>query len=244
MSAADSRPLAGRVVLVAGAHGGYGSQVSLACARAGAALVLLGRRVPRLNRINDQVLAEGGEAWLYPFDLEGASPADHFELAQRIEDGPGRLDGLVHCAAGFPGLTPLEHTDPAAVARDLHVNLTARIWMTRACLPLLKRAEDAAVVFLVDDTGPETVAYRGGYGIAQHGIEALVRTLHAETAGSPLRVCGLRPRPMRTPLRARMIAAEGDRQAVDPASQARACVELLGPAGADWRGRIRDLRAE
>ena len=55
-AAAVARPaLAGRVVLVVGAHGGLGQAASLACAKAGADVVLLGRRVPRLNRLLDAV---------------------------------------------------------------------------------------------------------------------------------------------------------------------------------------------
>ena len=80
MSALPSLPEAGalarRVVLVSGAHGGLGQAASLACARAGATVVLLGRKVPRLNRLFDRIVAEGGEALLYPLDLEGASPDD------------------------------------------------------------------------------------------------------------------------------------------------------------------------
>src|SRR5690606_30975549 len=77
--------LAGRVVLVAGAHGGLGAAASLACARAGATVVLLGRKVPKLTRLGDALAAEGPEPLLYPLDLEGASPDDYAELAARIE---------------------------------------------------------------------------------------------------------------------------------------------------------------
>ena len=97
--------LAGRVVLVAGAHGGLGSAASLACARAGASVVLLGRRLPKLNRLYDSIAAEGAEPLLYPLDLEGASPDDYAELASRLQSEFGRLDGLLHCAAEFRGLT-------------------------------------------------------------------------------------------------------------------------------------------
>src|SRR3546814_12919857 len=86
-----------------------------------------------------------------PFDLEGASPDDHAGLARRIEEGFGRLDGLLHCAADFHGLTSLERSDPARFARAVHVNLTARAWLTQACLPLLRKAPASAVVFAVDD---------------------------------------------------------------------------------------------
>ena len=231
-------PLAGRVVLVVGAHGGLGREASLACAAAGARLVLLGRKVPRLNRVHDAIAAQGGEAALYPLDLEGAGPDDYAEMLERIEAGFGRLDGVLHCAANFPGLTPIEHTDPAAFARAIHVNLTARWWLTQACLPLLRKSEDAAVVFAIDDPARTSQAYWGGYGIAQSGQEALVAMLHSELATTAVRVSGLRPGPMRTPLRAQAYMDREGPEAADPAVYAKACVNLLSAAGEAHRGRI------
>ncbi len=234
-AAVASAALAGRVVLVSGAHGGLGSAASVACARAGATVVLLGRKLPKLNRLydliqNDAIKAEAAEPLLYPLDLEGASPDDYAELATRLEAELGRLDGLLHCAAEFRGLTPLEHTAPAAFARALHVNLTAPWWLTQACLPLLKQAGDGAVVFALDDPARVGNAFWGGYGVAQHGLAALVAMLQRELANSPVRVEGLRPGPMRTGLRARAYVDDADRAARDPGHYADACVRLLAGA--------------
>ena len=234
-----ARPaLAGRVILVAGANGGLGQAASLACAQAGARLVLLGRRVPKLNRLLDAIDKAGAEASAYPLDLEGAAPDDYAQMVERIGAAYGQLDGVLHCAAEFRGLTPLLHTDPADFARAVHVNLTARWWLTQACLPLLEQREDAAVVFAIDDISRVGGAYWGGYGIAQHGLIGLVHMLQAELAHSPVRVSGLQPGPMRTPLRARAYAADEDRQARDPATYAAHCVALLSAAGAAHRGQV------
>ena len=229
--------LAGRVVLVAGAHGGLGSAASMACARAGARVVLLGRRMPQLNRLYDGMAAEGAEPLLYPLDLEGASPDDYAEVASRIEGELGRLDGVLHCAAEFRGLTPLLHTDPADFARALHVGLTAKWWLTQACLPLLSKASDPAVVFALDDLALTGKAFWGGYGIAQHGLATLVGMLQAELGAQGVRISGFQPGPMRTGLRGRAYVADQDKDARDPAVYARACVELLSPQGAAYRGR-------
>ena len=234
-----ARPaLAGRVILVAGANGGLGQAASLACAQAGARLVLLGRRVPKLNRLLDAIDKAGAEASAYPLDLEGAAPDDYAQMVERIGAAYGQLDGVLHCAAEFRGLTPLLHTDPADFARAVHVNLTARWWLTQACLPLLEQREDAAVVFAIDDISRVGGAYWGGYGIAQHSLIGLVHMLQAELAHSPVRVSGLQPGPMRTPLRARAYAADEDRQARDPATYAAHCVALLSAAGAAHRGQV------
>lgn len=239
-AASDVLPgaLAGRVVLVVGAAGGLGEAASLACAEAGASLVLLGRRVPKLNRLHDRLQKAGAAPALYPLDLEGASPDDHAELAARIEAEFGRLDGILHVAASFDGLTPLELTDPAAFARALHVNLTARWWLTQACLPMLRRAGDASVVFAIDDPARTSAAYWGGYGLAQAGLSALVGMLQAELGDAPVRVSGLLPPPMRTPLRARAHVEAEDRIARSPTEVAARCVALLSPAGAPHRGQL------
>ena len=233
-----ARALEGRVVLVAGAHGALGHASALACAGAGATVVLLGRKVPKLNRVYDAVVRQNGEALLYPLDLEGATPDDYADMAERIESALGRLDGVLHCAADFPGLTPLENTDPAAFARALHINVTARWWLTQACLPLLRRAEDGAVVFVVDQAAQSGLPYWGGYGIAQSALGALIQTLHTELMHSNVRVAGLAPGPMRSPLRARVFVEADTGVARDPAEVAPACVHLLSAVGADRRGTL------
>ena len=232
-------PLQGRVILVVGAGGGLGASAAQACAQAGATVVLLGRRLSRLNRVYDAVAAAGPEPLIYPLDLEGATPDDYAEMAQRIEAALGRLDGVLHCAADFHGLTPAQAADPAHFARALHVNLTARAWLTQACLPLLKVREDAAVVFVVDDPARVGQAYWGGYGAAQYGVRGLLDSLHDELKSGPVRVAGLMPGPMRTALRARAFTHHEDTQALPAAAWAGACVDLLGEQGQQWRGQVR-----
>ena len=237
------RALDQRVVLVSGAHGGLGSAAAVACARAGATVVLLGRKLPKLNRVYDAVAQAGAEPLLYPLDLEGASPDDYAELADRLRSELGHLDGVLHCAVEFKGLTPLEHTDPAAFARVVHVNLTAPWWLSQACLPLLRQAQDAALVFALDDLERVGQPYWGAYGIAQHGLAAMVGMLHAELASSSVRVSALQPGPMRTGLRSRAYADDNDLQAREAADYADACVTLLSSAGAAHRGQVWKVRA-
>ena len=237
------RALDQRVILVSGAHGGLGSAAAAACARAGATVVLLGRKLPKLNRVYDAVAQAGAEPLLYPLDLEGASPDDYAELADRLRSELGHLDGVLHCAVEFKGLTPLEHTDPAAFARVVHVNLTAPWWLSQACLPLLRQAQDAALVFALDDLERVGQPYWGAYGIAQHGLAAMVGMLHAELASSSVRVSALQPGPMRTGLRSRAYADDNDLQAREAADYADACVTLLSSAGAAHRGQVWKVRA-
>ncbi|KAB7764078.1 SDR family NAD(P)-dependent oxidoreductase [Xanthomonas maliensis] len=230
--------LSGRVVLVSGAGGGLGAAAARACAEAGATVVLLGRKLRALERVYDAMAALGAEPLLYPLDLAGATPEDYAELAQRLRSELGGLHGLLHCAADFPGLTPIELAAPEDVARVVHVNLTARLWLTQACLPLLREQQDAAVVFVLDAPARVGQAYWGAYGAAQHAQRGVLASLHHETAAGPVRVAGLQPGPMRTALRARAFLHQDDTEAVAPARYAPACVTLLSADGAAHRGAI------
>ena len=236
----EDRALDGRVILVAGAAGGLGSAASVACAQAGATVVLLGRKVAPLNRVYDAANAVGPEPLLYPLDLVGATPDDYAELAQRIETELGRLDGILHCAAEFKGLTPLLHTDPADFARAIHVDLTARWWLTQACLPLLAKSDAGAVVFALDDPLRTDGAFWGGYGLAQSAQASLVSMLQAELGEHGPRISGLRPGPMRTALRGKAYQPNADAEARAATDYAAACVDLLSSIGSAARGRIVD----
>ena len=241
MSAVQSRAgqaQAGRGILVAGAAGGLGSAAAVACAQAGATVVLLGRKVAPLNRVYDAVKAVGPEPLLYPLDLVGASPDDFDELAQRLEAELGCLDGVLHCAAEFKGLSSIENTAPEDLLRALQVNLVAPLLLPRALLPLLRQRADAAVVFVLDDPARSSRAFWGGYGIAKQGLVGALEVLHQETEGSAVRIHGLQPGPMRTALRGKAWFAENPGDIPDAADYAPACVHLLSAAGAPLRGRI------
>lgn len=235
---AAPRPLKDRVILVTGAHGGLGAEAAKACARAGATVVLLGRKVPKLGRVYDAIKALGPEPALYPMDLAGADPTDFETLADTIGRELGRLDGVLHCAADFVGLTPLENTPPEQFARQVQVNLHARWFLTQACLPLLRKSDDAAVVFVLDDPARVLRPYWGAYGLTQLAGEGLVRMLHEETDTTVVRVSGLRPGPMKTPLRSRAFVDEAKLRVPGPEAYAAACVLLLSAEGAAHRGTI------
>lgn len=234
--------LAGRVILVAGANGALGEAVARGCAGAGATVVLLGRRVPKLTKLYDALEAGGAaQPAIYPLDLAGATPDDYADLAATIEREFGRLDGIAHCAAEFKGLVSLENTPAEDWARALHVNLTAPLQLTRACLPLLRQRDDAAVVFVLDDPARIGRALWGGYAVSKAGLAGLVDVLRDELEASPVRVHGVTPGPMRTALRGKAYFAEDPGSVPEASAYAPTLVRLLGAEG---RGAPAHVRAE
>lgn len=238
--AADA--LAGRVVLVTGAYGGLGSAVARAAAHAGATVVITGKRKRQLEQLYDAMVAEGlPEPVIHPLDMEAATPADYGALAEGLERDFGRLDGIVHAAASFAGLTPIAMHKPDDWLRAMHVNVSAPFALTQACMPLLLRAPDSAVVFVLDNPALLQRAHWGAYGVSKAALERLVAILHQETDESTLRTHALLPAPMRTALRRLAYFGEDTMQLPLPDASATAAVYLLGADAAPARGAVLDL---
>lgn len=240
--AADT--LADRVVLVTGAYGGLGGAAARAATRAGASVVITGKRKRQLEKLYDAMREEGlAEPVIHPLDMEVATPKDYVALADGLERDFGRLDGIVHCAASFAGLTPIAMHRPDDWLRAMHVNVNAPFALTQACMPLLNQASDSAVVFVLDNPELLQRAHWGGYGVSKAALERFVAILHEETDESPLRVHAMLPAPMRTALRRLAYFGEDILLRPTPDVSAAAAVYLLAAQALPARGSVLDLRS-
>ncbi|MEZ5589456.1 MAG: YciK family oxidoreductase [Gammaproteobacteria bacterium] len=224
-----------RIILVTGAGDGIGRCLALQCARYGATLVLLGRTIRKLEQVYDEIEQNGGvQPAIYPMNLEAATPKDYLDLAQVLDKEFGRLDGLVHNAVFFQGLTPIANTTTEAWFRSLQVNLNAPFLLTQALLDVLAKSADASVIFTADSVSERGQAYWSGYAAAKGGIASLMKMLASELeTNTTIRVNSVDPGPVRT--RLRMVAYPAlDRSSwVEPDAILAPYLYLLGP---DSRG--------
>ena len=227
-----------RVIVVTGAGDGIGRATALAAAAQGATVVLLGRTVSKLEAAYDAIEQAGGpQPAIYPIDFEGATAHDFAMLAERLDQTFGKVDGVVHCAASFPYLSRIDDYDPETWGRVLQVNLSAPFLLTQACLPLLRRSQDASVVFLSDTVGRHGRAYWGAYAVSKFGLEGLMQTLSDELTQSAIRVNSLDPGPTRTNLRAQAYPVENPAHLKPPEAVTPLVLWLLGPASRRTTGQ-------
>ena len=228
-----------RVVLVTGAGGGLGRAVSLALARAGAQVILLGRTVRKLEAVHAEIAKIGAaEATIVPLDLERALAADYEAVAAAIEKRYGRLDGLLHNAAMLGTLTPLDQYDVPTFMRVMHVNVTAAFVLTQYLLPLLRVSQDAAVLLTSSGVGNRGRAYWGAYSVSKFATEGLAQVLAHETEGnSRIRVNIINPGKVRTAMRRQAYPSEAAESLPAPESLTSAWLALLGPASHGVTGR-------
>ncbi len=180
---------AGKTVLVTGASSGIGR----ACARAlgveGANVALAGRRRERLDEVAAELKAAGRGALVLTGDTrdEAASVAWVKETVERF----GGLDGLVN-AAGVLGNGSVLETPTAEWERQMGINVTGVMQVTRAAAEALK-ARKGAVVNLSSVSGIRPYANLAAYCTSKAAVEMYTRCAALDFAPCGVRVNAVAP---------------------------------------------------
>ncbi|MBK1695366.1 YciK family oxidoreductase [Chromatium weissei] len=232
-------PLSERIILVTGTTEGIGHAVALACAQAGATVIVSAFKEADLEPVYDRIVAAGApEPAMLPLNLETATEVDFIAAANVIGDTFGRLDGLVHCAAFAPYLSRIDDYDATEWERVLRINLTAPFLLTQACLPLLRASADASILFTSDRVGRQGQAYWGAFAVAKFGIEGLMQVLADETrSGGHIRVNSIDSGIVRTALRAHLYPGEDPHSHPEPATITDRYIHLLSAASLGITGQ-------
>ena len=129
-----------KVILITGTGDGIGKQAAKTFASYGATIILLSKTEKKIVDLYDEIVDAGyPQPAIIPLNLEQATPDQFHELANSIEAEFGHLDGLVHNAAMFEGLSPISQFDPVMWERTVKVNLHAPFLLSQAMLPLLNK---------------------------------------------------------------------------------------------------------
>jgi len=115
------------------------------------------------------------------------------EFVRAIEKRYRRIDVLVNNAGGALGLSPVADSSDEDWITMWQTNVLGLMYVTRACLPLLRKARHGHIVNLGSIAGFETYKGGAGYTAVKHAVRAISRTLRLELNGEPIRVTEVAP---------------------------------------------------
>lgn len=220
-----------RIVMVTGAGSGIGRAAAKAYAAHGATVILVGRTVARLEEVYDEIEAAGHpQPAIVPMNFEGAATKEYEELAMTIEENFGRLDGLLHNAGILGSRSPVELYDPETWNKVMQVNATAPFLLSRAMIPLLRKSDDASMIFTSSGVGRQARAYWGAYAVSKFAVEGLAQLLADELDDerNNIRVNSLNPGATRTGMRLLAYPAEDPRKNLEPEALMPVYLYLMG----------------
>jgi len=227
---APHQHLKDRVILVTGAGQGIGRTAALAFAGQGATTILVGRKVSKLEEVYDAIVAaEHPQPLIFPLDLAKAGDAEFKAMAEGIHQQLGRLDGILHNAARFDNLCPLENQKAEQMNGMFKVNVLAPFLITKHCLPLLKRSPDASVIFTSTTAAHHPAAFWGGHALSKNAAETMASIWAEEMTTFPnVRFNTIIPGPVQSPQRRKSHPGEMSEKLPPPESIMPLYLYLMG----------------
>lgn len=174
--------LTGKVALITGATGGIGGAIATALHKAGATVVLSGRKEDALKNLQTQL---GDCAEIFVADLAEKGAAD--KLIADVEAACGKIDILVN-NAGLTRDTLALRMDDAKWQEVIDVNLTAPFQLARACLKGMMKNRTGRIINITSIVGVTGNPGQTNYAASKAGMIGWTKSLAAEVASRNITV--------------------------------------------------------
>jgi citronellol/citronellal dehydrogenase len=178
-----------KTIIVTGGGSGIGRCTAHELAALGAHVVLVGRKLEKLQTVAEEIIADGGQASFHSCDIRDEATVK--TLVTAVVATHGRIDGLVNNAGG-QYITPLHAISAKGWEAVVNTNLTGGFLMARECYVQSMQAHGGAVVNIVADIWG-SMPNMGHSGAARAGMVSLTETAAAEWACSGVRVNAVAP---------------------------------------------------
>jgi NADP-dependent 3-hydroxy acid dehydrogenase YdfG len=225
----NTKSLAGKIIIIAGASSGMGRATAVAAATAGATVVLAARNAEALTALHDQITQAGGNALVVPTDATAPGAAE--QLVEAALAAYGQVDVLINSiGTNIPRRTIGELT-AASWAMMMEVNLTAAFHLTQAIMPHFRHQGTGLLIHIA--SGAAKKADRSGiaYQATKAGVSALAHGAMEEEREHGVRVTVIYPGLTETPLvyqRPTPPTPEVLAKALQPEDVAAACLFVMG----------------
>ncbi len=218
-----------KVIVVTGAGDGIGRVAALTYAQYGATVVLLGRTIPKLEYVYDEIEALGNhQTAIYPINFEGAVEKDYQDMAIKLEEEYGKIDGLLINAGILGPKTPISNYSLDAWQQVMQINLNSPFMMLKALAPLLEKSGNGSVITTSSSVANQGRAFWGAYAVSKSALQNLTEILAAEWDGTvPIRINSVNPGGTRTSMRAAAYPAENPADVPPPEAHMPLYVYLM-----------------
>ena len=180
-----------KVVIVTGASSGIGFATALALSKAGAKVAIGARRIDRLEKLQNEILQNGGQVILQKLDVTQKSDCDSFVDA--VIKKWGTIDILVNNA----GLMPLSFIKKLKVDewdRMIDVNIKGVLYCTASVLPKMLEKKSGHIVNISSVAGRIVFPAGSVYCATKHAVTAFSEGLRQELSPrSNIRVTIIEP---------------------------------------------------
>lgn len=194
--------LQGKVALVTGASRGLGRAMSVALAREGVGVALVGRDLAMLEETASAIRGAGGAANIYRTDVTKEDQVAALE--RQVSSDMGKVQILIN-NAGVNLRKPVTDFTLAEWQGVIDANLTSAFLMCRSFVPHMKGTGYGRILNMTSIMSHVSLPERTAYSATKAGLLGFTRALAMELAGDGVTVVGISPGPFATEMNAPLL---------------------------------------
>ncbi|RSM72912.1 oxidoreductase [Amycolatopsis sp. WAC 01375] len=180
-----------QTILLTGASSGIGAAFARALAARGSNLVLVARRVERLEALADE-LRRATSTRIEVISADLSQPAVASELRQAVGDRGVHVTSLIN-NAGFGSFAPFAEADARHLTAEIAVDVMAPVQLTAAFLPEMIRAGNGFVLNLASVSAYLPSPRMAVYGAAKAFVLSFTESLWTELRGTGVTAFAVSP---------------------------------------------------
>ncbi|HUJ31294.1 MAG TPA: SDR family NAD(P)-dependent oxidoreductase [Candidatus Acidoferrum sp.] len=177
--------LSGKVAFITGGGTGIGRACAMLFAQEGAQVVVTGRRNEPLRATVHEIEESGGQALAIACDVTQRESVES-ALSGAVEYF-GALNVIVN-NAGAVVVADADHTSDGDWHRVIEANLTGAFLVSRAALPILRKAGGGSIINIGSILGLVARKQRAAYCASKAGVTGLTKAMALDHAHENIRV--------------------------------------------------------
>lgn len=179
-----------KVVIITGASSGIGEATAKELAAKGAKLVLAARREDRLQKLQQEIESEGGQAFYKVTDV--TSHVQMKDLAKKALQVFGQIDVIVNNAGVMP-LSPISELKVNEWDQMVDVNIKGVLYGIAAVLPSMRERKEGHIINVSSIAGHLVFPASSVYSGTKFAVRAITEGLRAEESTNHIRTTIISP---------------------------------------------------